>query len=207
MPNAWNSPAITSDHCAIDISFQVAPESGAMWHLKRINRYTFRDQGTADGRRGHTFTAVVLITLLSLTLPADAAANETLIPPDWQPSLSALEAKCKAELEPQQGRGPSQRELNEISSRLAEVYDAQLFVIYVRLLETLDAKQRQELFREQQHWLCDRATKAADQVQSKGGSLGALEYSGAFSDFTEKRIAALLRRMPAEADKPQPIEH
>lgn len=178
-----------------------------MWHLKRIDRYTFRDQGTADGRRGHTFTAVVLMTLLSLTLPADAAANETLIPPDWRPSLSALEAKCKAELEPKEGRGPSQRELNEISSRLAEVYDAQLFVIYVRLLETLDGKQRQELFREQQQWLCDRATKAVDQVQSKGGSLGALEYSGAFSDFTEKRIAELLRRIPAEADKPQPIEH
>jgi len=95
----------------------------------------------------------------------------------------------------------------EISSRLAEVYDAQLFVIYVRLLERLDAIQRQELFREQQHWLRDRASKAADQVQSKGGSLGALEYSGAFSDFTEKRIAELLRRMPAEADKPQPTEH
>jgi len=178
-----------------------------MWHLRRIDRYIFRGQSAACGRRGDTLTAVVLMTVLSLTLPACAAANETLIPPDWQPSLSALEAKCKAELEPKQGRAPSQRELNEISSRLAEVYDAQLFVIYVRLLERLDAIQRQELFREQQHWLRDRASKAADQVQSKGGSLGALEYSGAFSDFTEKRIAELLRRMPAEADKPQPTEH
>jgi uncharacterized protein YecT (DUF1311 family) len=141
--------------------------------------------------------------MLSLAFRTVTAANETLIPPDWQPSLSALEANYKAQLEPKAGHAPSQRELNDIASRLAEVQDAELFVTYVRLLETLDTKQRRELFQEQQRWLRDRATKVAGQVQSKGGSLAALEYSGAFSDFTEKRIAELRRRMPRSNPKPQ----
>ncbi len=65
------------------------------------------------------------------------------------------------------------------------------------------AKAQRELFREQQQWLRDRATEAAAQVQSKGGSLAALEYSGAFSDFTKKRIAELRRRMSHHNSKPQ----
>jgi uncharacterized protein YecT (DUF1311 family) len=123
--------------------------------------------------------------ILLLAFRTVAVANETLIPHDWQPSLSATVAKFKAELEPRQGHRPSQRELSDIASRLAEAQDAELFVTYVRLLETLDATQRRKLFREQQQWLRDRETKAAGQVQSKGGSLEALEYSGAFIDLTE----------------------
>jgi uncharacterized protein YecT (DUF1311 family) len=173
-----------------------------MWQLRPSERDPFGKAATA-GPHGCECTTVVLMTLLSLVFRADGLANETLIPPDWQPSLSALEVRCKAELEPKQGHTLSQQELNDISSRLAEVYDAELFVTYVQLLETLDTKQRRELFREQQRWLRDRATKAAGQVQSKGGSLAALEYSGAFCDFTEKRIAELRGRMPPGATKPQ----
>jgi uncharacterized protein YecT (DUF1311 family) len=139
--------------------------------------------------------------VLTLALQIFAVANEALVPPDWQPSLSAVVETCKAELQRKDGHAPSQRELNDISSRLAEIYDAELFVTYIRLLDTLDSIQRQKLFQEQQQWLHDRATKAEHQVQSKGGSLEALEYSGAFSDLTEKRITELRRRMPAASTK------
>jgi uncharacterized protein YecT (DUF1311 family) len=139
--------------------------------------------------------------VLLLALLTDAVADETLIPHNWQPSLSAVVESCKAELEPKNGHARSQRELNDISSRLADIYDVELFVTYIRLLDTLDSIQRQKLFQEQQQWLHDRATKAEHQVQSKGGSLEALEYSSAFSDLTEKRIAELRSRIPRSSPK------
>lgn len=186
----------------IDISLPMILESVQMWQLTRSERDPFDKRARAGARYWECMT-VVLITLLSFVFSADVGANDKLIPSDWQPSLSALEAKCKSELEPKQGHAPSQRELNDISSRLADVYDAELFVTYVQLLDTLDAKAQRELFQEQQQWLRERATKAAAQVQSKGGSLAALEYSGAFSDFTAKRIAELRRRIPRSDPKPQ----
>ena len=179
----------------LDISFSVPLRSGTMWH----DRYMSGGQ-TATGRPCR-FTCIWTLSILLLAFRTVAVADETLIPPDWQPSLSATVAKCKAELEPRQGHRPSQRELNDIASRLAEVQDAELFVTYVRLLGTLDATQRRKLFREQQQWLQDRETKAAAQVQSKGGSLETLEYSGAFIDLTAKRITELRRRMPAASTK------
>ena len=186
----------------IDISLPLILESVQMWQLTRSELDPFGKRSRAGPRYCECIT-VVLITLLSFVFSADVGANDKLIPSDWQPSLSELEAKCESELEPKQGHAPSQRELNDISSRLADVYDAELFITYVRLLNTLDAKAQRELFREQKQWLRDRATEAAAQVQSKGGSLAALEYSGAFSDFTKKRIAELRRRMPHDNSKPQ----
>ena len=135
--------------------------------------------------RPYRFICIWIPLILLLAFRTVAVANETLIPHDWQPTRSATVAKFKAELEPRQGHRPSQRELSDIASRLAEAQDAELFVTYVRLLETLDATQRRKLFREQQQWLRDRETKAAGQVQSKGGSSEALKYSGAFIDLTE----------------------
>lgn len=168
--------------------------------------YSGGSKQCAVGRRSaiarpHGFTCTAVLLVLSLALRTFAVANEALIPPDWQPSLSSVVENCKAELQHKNGHAPSQRELNDISSRLAEIYDAELFVTYVRLLDTLDSIQRQKLFQEQQKWLHDRATKAADQVQSKGGSLEALEYSSAFSDLTEKRIAELRSRIPPKSPK------
>ncbi len=186
----------------IDISLPLILESVQMRQLTRSERDAFGKRARG-GPRYCEWITVVLITLLSFVFSADVGANDKLIPSDWQPSLSALEAKCKSELEPKQRHAPSQRELNDISSRLADVYDAELFITYVRLLNALDAKAQRELFREQQQWLRDRATEAAAQVQSKGGSLAALEYSGAFSDFTKKRIAELRRRMSHDNSKPQ----
>jgi uncharacterized protein YecT (DUF1311 family) len=48
-------------------------------------------------------------------------------------------------------------------------------------------------FHEQKKWLRERERKAAGAVQSKGGSLAALEYNGAFADLTKKRIAEFHR--------------
>jgi uncharacterized protein YecT (DUF1311 family) len=170
-----------------------------MWYCKGSKRYTVGRRSAIARPYGFACTPVLMV--LSMALPTFAVADETIVPPDWQPSLSEVVANCKAELEPKNGHAPSQRELNDMSSRLAEIYDAELFVTYIRLLDTLDSKQRQKLFHEQKQWLHDRATKAAGQMQSKGGSLEPLEYSSAFSDLTEKRIAELRSRMPPRSPK------
>ena len=148
-----------------------------------------------------TFMRILLLVVCLLPLGADGNGDNKLIPANWTPSLSAIEGACKAELETKDGRAPSQQELNDASNRLTEVYDAQLFVVYVQLLQVLKSPQRQQLFHEQKQWLRERERKATAAVQSKGGSLAALEYSGAFGDLTQKRIAEFHGRTRQQVDK------
>jgi uncharacterized protein YecT (DUF1311 family) len=149
---------------------------------------------------------ILIVVIALLPFVAKGAGDEKLIPANWAPSLSETENACKAELEKKNGRSPSQQEMNEISARLAEVYDAQMFITYVQLFDRLETGKREHLFREQQQWLRERETKAADAVQSKGGSLAALEYSGAFADLTQKRIAELQSRLRQQAGNTKQTE-
>ena len=73
--------------------------------------------------------------------------------------------------------------------------DAQLFVLYVRLYERLDAKGREELFTEQAKWLKARTKAARNAVESEGGSLAGLESNTAEAEFTDKRITELTARL------------
>ena len=67
------------------------------------------------------FAGVILISgTFLLPFRAKAGVDEKLIPPDWAPSLPENETQCKAELEAKETRAPSQGELNESSTRLAE---------------------------------------------------------------------------------------
>lgn len=147
---------------------------------------------------------LALASLPSVTLaPVPTAARDPtatrcqLVPDTWTPSLDQvreyLEAKANAET------NPSQRVLTETSQNLADLCDAQLFITYIRLMQTLDGKGQSELLDEQTRWLDRRAARARAAVTSTGGSLEPLEYSGAFAKVTEERIAELRERLQRQS--------
>jgi uncharacterized protein YecT (DUF1311 family) len=119
--------------------------------------------------------------------------SNKLIPEYWEPSLEqlkdTLEESAKTESQ------TSQQAMNLISQNLADVRDAQLFILYIQLMQTLDARGRVQLFKEQKRWLGKRAELASASVTSKGGSLAPLEYSAAFSKLTEERLVELQKRL------------
>ena len=154
-------------------------------------------------RQGSVILVILIASLPPLTLRAAPAASEPVIPPHWQPSLTEVEMAFKTELESKKGAGLAQQQLNELTARLSEVYDAELFIVYMQLFAKLGPEGRRQLFAEQQQWLRKRAAQADAQVQSKGGSLATLEYNGAFNELTNKRIAELRQRLKVRSEEPQ----
>ncbi|AEJ00887.1 protein of unknown function DUF1311 [Nitrosomonas sp. Is79A3] len=116
-----------------------------------------------------------------------------IIPESWTPSLDqvaqAIEESSKED------RQASQQVLNRTSQNLADIRDAQLFIAYVQLMQSLNTQGKTELFDEQKRWLNQRDEKARASVVSKGGTLASLEYSDAFRQFTEERLAELKARL------------
>lgn len=91
--------------------------------------------------------------------------------------------------------------MNQLSRCLADLKDAQLFAIYVRLFETLGEAHRQSLIEEQKKWLGARRKAAENGVESEGGSLAPFEANSAEMKFTERRIGELTKRLSASAVK------
>jgi uncharacterized protein YecT (DUF1311 family) len=118
--------------------------------------------------------------------------SKPIIPESWQPSLVSLQELVESS--PVNQATVNQRELNDQSQYLADILDAQLFIVYVQLLQTLDRQNRETLFQEQKHWLTNRETGSKNAVVSTGGSLATLEYNGAFVKMTQDRLAELKRR-------------
>ena len=154
--------------------------------------------------RWHNPWLIALLLLAPLciaTLASDYAAPSDpgpskgcqLAPRGWAPSLdlarSYLERKLSAET------NPSQHELVKASQTLADLSDAQLFVAYVRLMQTLNLTGQTKLLAEQTKWLDGRTARARAAVVSKGGSLEPLEYSGAFRLITDQRLTELRERL------------
>ncbi|MEQ1635771.1 MAG: lysozyme inhibitor LprI family protein [Methylococcales bacterium] len=146
---------------------------------------------------------LLLSLLISGYLPSPASAREhsqsvgALIPKHWSPSLDQLKETLEAssKTEPQ----PPQQAMNLTSQNLADIRDAQLFIVYVQLMQKLNLRERKKLLKEQILWLEKRAESASASVTSKGGSLAPLEHSAAFSEITEKRLKELLKRLqPAQ---------
>ncbi len=138
----------------------------------------------------------LFFSLLALPLPASAAGKAEIAPEDWLPALfpsiqSALEQLKEAE---------SQAAMNSLSRQIAELKDAQLYIAYVRLFQHLNAGERTKLLAEQTKWLKQRAQAAQDAVQSKGGSLAALEANDAELNFTEERLRDLRQRLKARTN-------
>jgi uncharacterized protein YecT (DUF1311 family) len=94
-----------------------------------------------------------------------------------------------------------QQALNRGSQTMADIADVRLFIAYVRLFDSLDRAARADLFNEQESWLAKRVEKAQLAVTSRDGSLGPLEYSGAYRKITEERLAELDKRLARQRPK------
>ena len=116
-----------------------------------------------------------------------------LVPDSWTPSLEQvkdyLEEYSKAELQ------ASQQTLNQNSQNLSDIRDAQLFIVYIQLMQTIDTQDQFKLFEEQKRWLVKRAEYAEAAVISRGGSLAPLEYNSAFKKITKERLTELKKRL------------
>jgi uncharacterized protein YecT (DUF1311 family) len=121
-----------------------------------------------------------------------AQAALQIVQEDWAPYLDPAVEFLYATL--REGHVPQQR-MNRVSASVAEVTDAQLFVLYTRLFQSLSPADQIDLYREQEDWRAKRDSYAESQVESRGGSLAPLEYNEAFSEYTTKRIDELLSRI------------
>jgi len=159
-----------------------------------------KTEGLRRRRRARFILLNALVLLPCLAgAPAWTLAREPqgkgcqFVPDKWAPSLdqvrSDIEEKANAET------NAPQQVLTQTSQNLADLRDAQLFITYVQLMQTLDVTGRAVLFAEQKAWLATRAQAARASVTSKGGTLGALEYSDAFAKITDERRAALQQRL------------
>jgi uncharacterized protein YecT (DUF1311 family) len=139
--------------------------------------------------------ALVALVLILSCSPKREAADESseVLPKEWKPSLEQVRTDMREELAASANK--NQRALNRASQNLAELSDAQLFITYVRLMESLDKKDRTDLFNDQRKWLGRREQMARAAVVSKGGSLEPVEYSSAFRKITEERLAELEKRL------------
>lgn len=143
---------------------------------------------------GIAFGGLLLVLLPSATSARDLPRGYCeLVPDAWTPALDQvgdyLAESSKTEAQ------ASQQALNQMSQNLADVRDAQLFITYIQLMQTLDARGQTQLFEEQMRWLDKRNESARASVISKGGTLAPLEYSGAFRKITEERLLDLQKRL------------
>jgi uncharacterized protein YecT (DUF1311 family) len=134
------------------------------------------------------------LSLVVILLQGCSRTHEplVLIPKTWSPSLTqAREFVAGTNIKPSMA---NQRFLSDTSQTLADISDAQLFIVYVRLMQTLSENDRSRLFDEQQRWLETREHRARAAVVSEGGSLAPLEYNGVFRKMTEARLSELLKQ-------------
>jgi uncharacterized protein YecT (DUF1311 family) len=134
-----------------------------------------------------------LVVSLSSQVRAWAEEPAELVPSGWAPSLELLKSYLEAEAEAKERK--SQQFLNRTSQTMADLLDAQLFITYILLMQTLNEKERTDLFNEQKQWLGKREKFASAAVVSKGGTLAPLEYSGVFRKITEERLAELAKHL------------
>ena len=130
-------------------------------------------------------------------VPLGAQTKSKIIPEGWLPALSPAIKSALNQLRD----ADSQAEMNSLSRQVAEMTDAQLFIVYTRLYERLSAKERQILVAEQAKWLKARSKAAHAGIESVGGSLAPLEANNAEVTFTEKRLVDLRARLKAAQKK------
>ena len=146
--------------------------------------------------------SLLLATALSVctgTLPlaAQSKSKSKIIPEGWLPALAPSIKSALNQLR----EANSQAEMNSLSRQVAEMTDAQLFIVYTRLYDRLSAKEREALAAEQTKWLKTRSQAARAGIESEGGSLAPLEANNAELTFTEKRLVELRARLKAATGK------
>lgn len=141
---------------------------------------------------------MLVIFTTELALGQDSLRDRCQLAPDqWMPSLEQVQENVTDSLAARPNQ--SQQALNRSSQDLADLADAQLFIIYVSLMQRLDEKERNKLFDEQKQWLAQRAASSRAAVVSRGGSLEKLEYAEAFRRTTERRLTELRSRLSSDA--------
>jgi uncharacterized protein YecT (DUF1311 family) len=146
--------------------------------------------------RKYLLIAVTLL-LVSGAPPLAAQTKSGIIPEGWLPALSPSIKSALNQLR----EANSQAEMNSLSRQVAEITDAQLFIVYTRLYERLSTKERAALVTEQTKWLKARSKVAREGIESTGGSLAPLEANNAEVTFTEKRLVELRARLKAALRK------
>lgn len=121
-----------------------------------------------------------------------AQAALQIVQDDWSPYLESASELLYDSL--QEGQ-VTQGKMNYVSANVAAITDAQLFVVYTKLFQTLSATDQIDLYREQEEWRTARRAYAESQMDSEGGSLARLERNEAFREFTKKRIEELSARI------------
>ncbi len=143
------------------------------------------------------FVGAFFLPLAAASQLIAAEPSVPILPEDWLPALSPAINSVLSQLK----EAETQSEMNSLSRQVADMTDAQLFIAYVRLYERLSAGERKKLQAEQTRWLKQRTKAARDGVESKGGSLAALEANNAEVTLTEKRLTELRTRLKAVAKK------
>lgn len=115
-----------------------------------------------------------------------------IVQEDWAPYLDSAIELLYETLE--EGH-VTQSKLNHVSANIAQIANAQLFVTYTKLFQTLSPADQIDLYREEEEWRAKRLAYAEGQIESHGGSMARLEYSEAFNEFTKQRIDELLSRI------------
>jgi uncharacterized protein YecT (DUF1311 family) len=131
-----------------------------------------------------------------LTLSAVSFANGDdrqlpITPKQWRPDAATAIEWLEQDLQ----ETKAQQGMNKLSRCIADLKDAQLFGVYIRLAEYLSAADRQKLRQEQENWLLAREKYTEEHIESHGGSLAPLEANKAEIKFTEKRIVELTKRL------------
>ena len=140
-----------------------------------------------------------LVSACSSSVRDSAESPRQLVPNEWKPSLEQVQTSIQDELETKAQK--SQQYLNRTSQNLSDLADAQLFITYILLMQSLNGKEQKTLFDEQQNWLAKRDELARSEVVSKGGSLAPLEHASAFRQVTEKRLTELEQRLAQITNK------
>ncbi len=137
------------------------------------------------------YGAAIAAALLFCAGRAVADAEDPF-PKDWKPNLDLVARSIERDLEQSAG----QQEMNLLSGLLAEVKDAELAIVYLRLYSSLGEKGRRRLKAEQTKWIRkrDKAMEDLGPHDSSRGSIAPLEDNQLFVDLTEKRIKELRRR-------------
>ncbi len=112
-----------------------------------------------------------------------------IVPNAWTPSLAEVQAYLEESSRAE--TTVTQQFLTQNSQNMADLRDAELFIVYVHLMQALAPPARTNLFKEQERWLRERSERARATVVSKGGTLEPFEYSNAYRSTTERRLSEL----------------
>ena len=92
-----------------------------------------------------------VVIVAGLLLPVRTFADDAF-PKDWKPNLDLVARSIEKDLE----QSTAQQEMNLLSGLLAQVKDAELAIVYLRLYSSLGEKKRKQLKAEQSKWLKKR---------------------------------------------------